>query len=146
MMQAQPLDLALPAVDAQAPLFAWRAGVLSLPTDRVPCQGLFWREPGAGIRGLVWPEVRAAMLRFLEQWGEEAFALGWDVGSLFGVHPTAGAARADYTGALVTLYPCQVVALTEHAITLSRRETLQTFRRRPTPGDSVPIWALRPAT
>lgn len=135
-----------PVASLPEPIVLWRAGVMSLPTDRVPCPGLFWREPGAGVRALVWPEVRAMMLRSIELWGAEAAALGWGTEALFGVHPTAGAARADYTGALVTLYPRQIAALTKHAITSSRRGTLQVFRRRPIPGDCVPIWAFRPAT
>lgn len=85
------------------------------------------------------------MLRFLDNWGAQAAAAGWRDIDLFGVHRLAGAVRADATGALVTNWPYRVVALDERTITLARRDTVLVFRGFTNPGESVPLWAFRPA-
>ncbi|GAA0267408.1 hypothetical protein LNAOJCKE_3012 [Methylorubrum aminovorans] len=119
---------------------SWRAGVLSLPEDCIPCPGMIWREAGAGGREGVWFHVRKAMLDFLDEWGEPAADLGWGTEQIFGVHRLAAAVRADSTGALVTVFPRRVVAMCEREITLERRGSIQTFRGLTNPADSVPIW------
>lgn len=119
---------------------SWRAGVLSLPDDRIPCPGMIWREAGAGGREGVWYHVRKAMLGFLNEWGELAADLGWSAEQLFGVHRLAAAVRADSTGALVTVLPRRVVAMCECEITLERRGSIQTFRGLTNPKESLPLW------
>lgn len=119
---------------------SWRAGVMSLPDDRIPCPGMIWKEPGPGGRFGVWAGVRTMMLRFVEHWGEEAAALGWSTDSLFGVHSLAGALRADSVGALVTINPRKVIAMDERTITLERNGSRQVFRGLTNPAESLPIW------
>ncbi|GEP00552.1 hypothetical protein [Methylobacterium haplocladii] len=122
---------------------AWRAGVLSLSPDRIPCPGFIWTEPGPRGRTGVWTAVHRAMLAFLDEWGEEAVRLGWDTNGLFGVHRAAGALRVDSTGALVTVYPHRVVAMTGTEIVLGRKETRSTFRGVTNPGDAIPLWEFK---
>ena len=123
---------------------AWRAGVLGLDPQRIPCPGILWREYGAGGRNGVWTDVHAAMLAFLDAWGERAADLGWTDVQLFGVHRTAGALRSDSTGALVTLYPYAVEAMDARTITLTRASSRLVFRGLRNPSDSVPLWSFRP--
>lgn len=138
------MSAALALTDAQQLAASWRTGVLSLPDDRVPCDGLIWFEP-VTFRPGVWRHVRKAMLSFLDEWGEDAARLGWSTEALFGVHRRAGAVRADCTGALVTLYPRRCVALCEREIHLERRGSVTVDRGLANPADSVPLWAFRGA-
>ena len=128
--------------DPVTPVETWRAGVLSLDPGRIPCPGLLWREYGANGRVGVWTDVHAAMLAFLDAWGERAADLGWTDVQLFGVHRTAGAIRSDSTGALVTLYPYAVAAIDEREIVLTRGSSRLIFRGLTNPGDSVPLWTF----
>ncbi|SOR27161.1 conserved protein of unknown function [Methylorubrum extorquens] len=130
--------LALP--DSARLVASWRAGVLSLPDDHVPCPGMIWREAGEGGREGVWRSVRRAMLVFLDDWGEAAADLGWTTEALFGVHRAAGALRSDSTGALVSLYPRRCIALCEREIHLERRGSIMVDRGLTNPADSVPLW------
>lgn len=129
--------------DDQRLVASWRAGVMRLPDERVPCPGMIWKEPGPRGRFGVWAGVRTMMFRFVEHWGEEAAALGWSTESLFGVHPGAGAMRADCTGALVTVYPVKVVALDERTITHERNGARLVYRGLVNPAQSIPIWEFR---
>jgi hypothetical protein len=45
--------------------------------------------------------MRENALAFLDQFGIEAFRLGWTAPQLFGVHPVHGTVRVDYCGALM---------------------------------------------
>ena len=139
------MTAALALTDAQQVVASWRTGVLSLDPERVPCPGMLWRGYGPHGREGVWRAVHRAMLAALDEWGEAAVAFGWSTEALFGVHQTAGAVRADSTGALVTLYPRRVVAMCEREISLERRGVIQTFRGLTNPADSVPLWAFRRA-
>lgn len=134
------MTAALALTDSARLVASWRAGVLSLPDDRIPCPGMIWREAGEGGREGVWSWVRRAMIVFLDEWGEHAADLGWSAEHLFGVHRRAAAVRSDSTGALVTVFPRRVVAMCEREITLERRGSIQTFRGLTNPADSVPIW------
>lgn len=80
------------------------------------------------------------MLLFVDEWGEAAADLGWSTEQLFGVHRLAAAVRADSTGALVTVFPCRVVAMCEREITLERHLSIQTFRSLTNPEESLPLW------
>lgn len=45
-----------------------------------------------------WEAALDGALVFADQWGAEAHRLGWDVSEVFGLHPTAPAARVDCRG------------------------------------------------
>ena len=136
------MSAALALTDSARLVASWRAGVLSLPDDRIPCPGMIWIEPGAQGRSGVWRSVRKAMLVFLDDWGQAAAEFGWSTEDLFGVHRLAGAYRVDSTGALVCLYPRRCIALCEREIHLDRIGGSVVVDRRPasTPPDCVPIW------
>jgi hypothetical protein len=136
------MSAALALTDATRLVASWRAGVLSLPEDQVPCPGMIWTERGPAGRSGVWRSVRKAMLAFLDDWGEAAAEFGWSTEALFGVHRTAGASRADCTGTMVTVYPRRCIALCEREIHLDRIGGSVVVDRRPasTPPDCVPIW------
>lgn len=118
----------------------WRANIERLPLHRVPAPGLLWIEPGPNGREGVWTAVREAMLRFVDDWGAQAAALGWSTVQLFGVHRTRGAIRADSLGALVSLYPQTVLAIDATTITLGRRAARATYRGMTNEADSIPLW------
>ena len=134
------MSAALALTVEQRLVASWRTGVMSLPDEQIPCAGMIWKEAGPRGRFGVWAGVRTMMLRFVEHWGEEAASLGWSTESLFGVHRLAGALRADSTGALVTIYPRKVVAMSERTITLERNGSRQVFRGLSNPVESIPIW------
>lgn len=140
------MSAALALTDRQRLIASWRAGVMRLPEDRIPCPGMILREPGPRGRFGVRASVRTAMLRFIDQWGEEADLLVWSTESLFGVHHLAGTYRADSTGLLVSVYPWAIVTMHELTITVARGKTRSVFRRLTNPGESVPVWAFRPAS
>ena len=136
------MSAALALTDSARLIASWRAGVLSLPEDRIPCPGMIWREPGPSGREGIWRTVRKAMLLFVDEWGPAAADLGWSTEALFGVHRLAGAARSDCTGALVTIYPRRCIALCEREIHLDRLNGSPVVDRRPAfiSPDCVPIW------
>jgi hypothetical protein len=136
------MSAALALTDSDRLVASWRAGVLSLPDDQVPCPGMIWTERGPAGRSGVWRSVRKAMLAFIDDWGEAAADLGWTTEALFGVHRTAGASRADCTGTMVTVYPRRCIALCEREIHLDRIGGSVVVDRRPlaTPAECVPIW------
>lgn len=137
------MSAVLALTDSSRLVASWRAGVLSLPDDRIPCPGMIWREAGTGGREGVWRWVRRAMLGFLDEWGEHAARLGWSTEALFGVHHLAAAYRADSLGALVTLYPRRCVALCEREIHLERMGVIQVARGMTNLAESVPIWLFQ---
>jgi hypothetical protein len=136
------MSAALALTDSASLVASWRAGVLSLPDDQVPCPGMICIEPGPHGRSGVWRSVRKAMLVFLDDWGEAAVEFGWSTEALFGVHRLAGASRADCTGTMVTVYPRRCIALCEREIHLDRIGGSVVVDRRPliTPAECVPIW------
>jgi hypothetical protein len=89
--------------------------------------------------------------RFLNQWGDQAAALGWTPRDLFGLHEVPSnphhtyqrLARYDCTGLVWLIQGCQVVALTR-ATAAIRMPTgsVTTYRRHHKPaygplGDSI---------
>jgi hypothetical protein len=67
---------------------------------------------------------------FLTRWGKAAHLLGWTAIDLFGVHPTAPAARFDVMGLLPLLGGANVAALTtDEARMLRPSKGMLTFRR-----------------
>lgn len=136
------MSAALALTDSARLVASWRAGVLSLPDDQVPCPGMIWTERGPAGRSGVWRSVRKAMLAFVDVWGESAADLGWSTEALFGVHRLAGASRADCTGTMVTVYPRRCIALCEREIHLDRigGSVVVDHRALTTPAECVPIW------
>ena len=114
---------------------SWRAGVSRLDPGAQP--------PAPGIRPAVWPAVHAAMLVFLDAWGERAAALGYDELVLFGVHCRAGAVRVDSCGLLVSERIHIIVGMTEREVALKRGEARSTFRGLTNRAESVAIWDFR---
>lgn len=131
------------ATDHEALVASWRAGHAQLDPSRPPAPGIINVEPGPAGRPGVWRVVHEMMGRFIDERGPEAAALGWTTLSLFGVHRTAGSMRVDATGALITLYPRKVIAISATEIQLSRRGVVQTYRGLVNPAASVPVWDFR---
>jgi hypothetical protein len=118
---------------------AWAEGYAAMQRAEVPAWAA--RYPG------LWADLVTAVGRFLDRWGRQAAALGWDATDLFGVFPTAPLARIDQLGlALLLVDGGQVVAMTTDAVSIKLRSGVaQVFRkshknaREPR---TIPIWAL----
>jgi hypothetical protein len=109
----------------------WTAGMEFLSPVNDPCLGF--------KRGQ-WSRVRAAALAFLDQYGNQAHALGWSAADLFGVHPEMGMVRVDSCGALMLTNGVRVVAVSADAIGYANGLV---YRRRPM--RSVPVWEFEAA-
>ncbi len=96
-------------------------------------------DPCPGFRTGHWRTARASSLAFIEQFGEQAAALGWTTRELFGVDPEVGIVRVDQTGALMLTGRNNVVALTAETI---RYDDELIYRRAPR-GLAVPVWDFR---
>ncbi|AWB26204.1 hypothetical protein DA075_35640 (plasmid) [Methylobacterium currus] len=105
----------------------WRAGLNRLSPDRIPCPDYRPEE---------WAAVLANAWGFLDRFGAQAEALGWQTHELFGVHLTHGTIRVDHCGAIVLVVGGPVRAVTADAIRFER----VTYRRRPLAPVGVPIW------
>ena len=117
---------------------AWRADMLSLNPQRIPCPGILSRGYGAGGRTRVWTNVHVIPLTFLDACGERAAELGGSDVGLLGVHRTAGVRRSDSTGVPETLYPYAVAAMDARMITLIRANVRLVFQAPNNPSASVP--------
>jgi hypothetical protein len=84
--------------------------------------------------------VQANALEFLDRHGAEAHALGWTAEELFGVHPTLGAIRVDYCGALMLSVAGRVLAVEANLI---RYVNGLAFRPGVGSSPSVPVWSFR---
>ncbi|MEN3238308.1 hypothetical protein PUR29_33205 [Methylobacterium ajmalii] len=73
-------------------VLGWSRGLASLSPGVVPCRGLRPDE---------WAETHRRCQEFVERWGMQAHAAGWDTVSLFGVSPDLGTIRGDFCGALM---------------------------------------------
>jgi hypothetical protein len=71
---------------------SWRDQLDRLSPHALPCRYL---PPSK------WAAMRENALAFLDQFGIEAFRLGWTAPQLFGVHPQHGTVRVDFCGALM---------------------------------------------
>ena len=107
---------------------SWSRGLASLSPGVVPCRGLRPDE---------WRETHRRCSEFVERWGMQAHAAGWDTLRLFGVHPELGTIRGDYCGILVTL-SVEIHEVTPEWIKLGRWTA---YRHEPVkrPG-MVPLW------
>jgi hypothetical protein len=90
-----------------------------------------------------WQEVISDAETFLSRWGSAAHSLGWTALDLFGVHPSAPAARFDVMGLLLLVQGGAVVALTADAATIRRKTGAVLTYRRPTAPGAILISAVR---
>lgn len=105
----------------------WRAGLARLNPHERPCPD---------YRGDEWSAVYARVLTFLDQFGEQAEALGWTAARLFNVHPRIGAVRVDHCGALVLPIGGAVRAITATQVSFGHL----THREKPGQPQEVLIW------
>lgn len=77
------------------------------PTVLEWSKGLASLSPGGplcpGLRPDEWAETHRRCQEFVERWGTQTHAAGWDTLRLFGVGPETGAVRDDFCGNLI---PC----------------------------------------
>jgi hypothetical protein len=87
--------------------------------------------PPGDFSPMRWQAAIDGALRFVDQWGREAYMLGWRFEDLFGLHPVAPAARYDCRGLGWLLGDGgQVVAIDDSSATIRTiRGALQHFRR-----------------
>jgi hypothetical protein len=80
---------------------------------------------------------------FLDEWGDEAAALGWTMQDLFGVHPAAPDARYDAMGLLPLLRGRRVTSITADRATIRTPSggSLTYYRHRPH-REAVAAWDL----
>ncbi|KMO32871.1 hypothetical protein VQ02_22550 [Methylobacterium variabile] len=108
-------------------VLSWSRGFASLSHDQPPCPGL---------RSIDWYQTHPRCTAWIEEWGLQAADLGWDTLRLFGVHPTAGTLRGDYTGALLPL----TKAVLDVNAEFIRFPVTRSFRLSPVKSPGVPIW------
>jgi hypothetical protein len=80
---------------------------------------------------------------FLDRWSGEAVGLGWTVADVFGVDPTAPAARFDRMGLVPLIRGGAVVAIDTNSATIQTRTggTLR-YRRANVAGEAAPLWEI----
>lgn len=79
---------------------------------------------------------------FLDQWGEQALALGWRAVDVFGLSKTGPSARFDGMGLVACLRGRPVVAISDRSARIATDHGHQTFYRTAM-GESVAIWDLQ---
>ena len=119
-----------------AALAEWRQGVERLQA----------MPPPADVPPGRWQQVQQDALRFCEEWGAKASALGWSTLDAFGAHKIKPYARLDAAGLVWFLGRCGVLALGPNAATLQfPNGSRQTYRCRRNPqldAQRVPAWEL----
>lgn len=73
-------------------LLEWSKGFASLSPGAPPCPGLRHDE---------WADTHRRCGEFIERWGMQAHAAGWDTLRLFGASPELDALRGDFCGVLI---------------------------------------------
>jgi hypothetical protein len=120
------MTLALPPT-----VLEWSRGLAGLSPGVVPCRGLRDEE---------WRETHRRCQEFVDRWGVQAHAAGWDTLRLFGVGPETGAIRGDYCGVLI---PCtrDVLGIDDEWIRIGRGRV---GRLEPVkmPG-MIPVWEAK---
>ncbi|TXN11356.1 hypothetical protein FV219_05455 [Methylobacterium sp. WL122] len=118
------------------------------PIRRTPSDVQGWRDalegmkpttaPCPGMTGARWEKMREAAIAFLDEFGDEAAALGWTTAELFGVHPTAGFIRVDHCGALM-ISGERVRAIEPDKIRFGMTTYYRNLPGRPV---GVPVWEV----
>lgn len=109
----------------------WSKGFASLSPSVPPCLGLRPDE---------WAETHRRCGEFIEHWGMQAHAAGWETVHLFGVSPTLGTVRGDWTGHLLPLTR-EVTEVTDEWIRIGRGRAYKAHLIKP-PG-MIPIWETK---
>jgi hypothetical protein len=86
-----------------------------------------------------WKQIQADADAFMSRWHEQATALGWTTGNLFGFDPQQ---RDGNVGLVIDIRGDRVVALTRDFAALKTAQGHR-WHYRLMPDDSRPIWALR---
>ena len=116
---------------------AWISGVARLATIAPP------RTYPADA----WQQLITDAERFLEEWAQQAVALGWPAWELFGCHRRAPWGRIDGMGLVLLLHGDPLAALTAtEAVIRKASGAHQTWRRRPRdplhPAERCLVWEL----
>jgi hypothetical protein len=99
-------------------------------------------NPASGFSNSQWSLLIRSGSAFLEQWAPKAAELGWTDIDLFGVHPTAPAARFDVMGLVPIINGGEVVAITERSATIRSPGGSRLVYMRRTTGGRVCLWEL----
>jgi hypothetical protein len=115
----------------------------ALPVDcpewQAICEELKRSEPPAWASAERWRELVADAESFLAAWGKTADRLGWTTLDLFGVHPTAPAARFDVMGLILILRGKSVSGLAERTATIDCKSGAKQTLNRPNGAGAVLI-------
>jgi hypothetical protein len=119
----------------------WAEGYAAMQHSKPP--------PWAAQRPGVWTDLVNAVGLFLDRWGAQAAALGWDAEDLFGASPAAPLARVDQLGLAFFLGGGrEVIAMTVDKVSIKLPSgVVQTFRRphkNARAPRTAPIWELVP--
>ena len=130
--ERQAADKVIPRAGVPQPrpsprLQAWRDGLTGLSPHQRPCPD---------YRAGEWAEVHSNAVAFLNAFGAQAEAFGWQTHELFGVHRDVGIVRPDYCGALVLTVGGPVRFITADEIRFDRL----TYRRKLGQPRGLPVW------
>jgi hypothetical protein len=103
-------------------------------------------SPAPGFSDERWRRLVDDGGRFLDQWAKEAAVLGWSPLDVFGVHPSAPAARYDAMGLVPLISGGEVVALTKTSATIRGRSGRELVYLRRTGSGAVALWDLAGST
>lgn len=99
--------------------------------------------PPSGFDQERWRQLIDDGGRFIDRWAQTAAACGWSATDIFGLQPSAPAARYDGMGLVALIGGGEVVAVRNDSATIRRPggNCLTFYLRRPRPG-AVPVWEL----
>ncbi len=114
----------------------WATGYATLCT--MPCP--------ASVMPRRWEQLVNDGGLFLDQWGKQAAALGWQALDVFGVHPKAPEAVYRCMGLVPLLAGRKVCAITTDTARIDcGGGVTQTYHRMPTEKDTVALWKVKSA-
>jgi hypothetical protein len=106
---------------------SWRDQIERLSQHALPCRYLAPTK---------WAAMRENALAFLDQFGAEAYRLGWTAPQLFGVHPQHGTVRVDFCGALM-IAAAPVLGVEANRVLFERTSA---YRNGPGQQWGIPVW------
>lgn len=113
--------------DLPSAVASWRDQIERLPEHASPCRYLLPAK---------WAAMRGNCLAFVDQFGAEAYRLGWSAPQLFGLHPENGTLRVDYCGVLM-VNDRPVVGVEDTRIVFDR---FSGYRTKPGQVWGIPVW------
>jgi hypothetical protein len=127
-------ECTIPPVELVA---SWAAGVARLAT----------MAPPRSYPAHAWQQLTVDAERFLEEWAQQAAALGWPAWELFGCHCRAPWGRIQGMGLVLLLHDDPLAALTASEAVIRRPSGAhQTWRRKAadplTPAERCLVWEL----